>query len=38
MAFGFAIQERRREMRLSQEEAAGRAGIHRTYFADAERG
>jgi transcriptional regulator with XRE-family HTH domain len=38
MAFGLAIQKRRREMGLSQEEAAGRAGIHRTYFADSERG
>jgi transcriptional regulator with XRE-family HTH domain len=38
MAFGLAIQKRRREMGLSQEEAAGRAGIHRTYFADVERG
>ena len=38
MAFGLAIQKRRREMGISQEEAAARAGIHRTYFADAERG
>jgi transcriptional regulator with XRE-family HTH domain len=38
MAFGLAIQKRRREMGLSQEEAAARAGIHRTYFADVERG
>jgi len=38
MAFGLSIQKRRREMGLSQEEAAARAGIHRTYFADVERG
>jgi len=38
VTFGLAIQKRRREMGISQEEAAGRAGIHRTYFADAERG
>ena len=38
MAFGLAIQKRRREMGISQEEAAARAGIHRTYFADVERG
>jgi len=38
MSFGFAIQKRRREMGISQEEAANRAGIHRTYFADVERG
>ena len=38
MAFGLAIQKRRREMGISQEEASARAGIHRTYFADAERG
>mgnify|MGYP001558428808 FL=1 len=38
MAFGLAIQNRRREMGISQEEAAARVGIHRTYFADVERG
>jgi transcriptional regulator with XRE-family HTH domain len=38
MAFGLAIQKRRHEMCISQEEAAARAGIHRTYFADVERG
>jgi transcriptional regulator with XRE-family HTH domain len=38
MAFGLAVQARRREIGLSQEEAAARAGIHRTYFADVERG
>jgi len=38
MALGFAIQKRRQELRISQEEAAARAVIHRTYFADVERG
>jgi len=38
VAFGLAIQKRRRDMGISQEEAASRAGIHRTYFADVERG
>jgi transcriptional regulator with XRE-family HTH domain len=38
MAFGLAIQKRRREMGISQDEAAARARIHRTYFADVERG
>jgi len=38
MSFGLAIQKRRREMGISQEEAASRVGIHRTYFADVERG
>ena len=38
MSFGLAIQKRRREIGISQEEAAARAGIHRTYFADVERG
>jgi transcriptional regulator with XRE-family HTH domain len=38
VAFGLAVQARRREIGLSQEEAAARAGIHRTYFADVERG
>ena len=38
MEFGLAIQKRRREMGISQEEAASRVGIHRTYFADVERG
>lgn len=38
IAFGLAVQARRRAMGISQEEAAGRAGIHRTYFADVERG
>ena len=38
MSFGLAIQKRRRELGISQEEAASRVGIHRTYFADVERG
>jgi len=38
VAFGLAIQKRRREIGISQEEAAARVGIHRTYFADVERG
>jgi transcriptional regulator with XRE-family HTH domain len=38
VAFGLAVQRRRRQIGLSQEEAAERAGIHRTYFADVERG
>ena len=38
VAFGLAIQKRRGVLKLSQEEAAARAGIHRTYFADVERG
>ena len=38
MAFGLAIQKQRREMALSQEETAAMAVIHRTYFADVERG
>jgi len=38
IAFGLAVQAKRRAMGISQEEAAARAGIHRTYFADVERG
>ena len=38
VTFGLAIQKRRRELGISQEEAASRVGIHRTYFADVERG
>ena len=37
-AFGLAVQRQRRELGISQEEAAERIGIHRTYFADVERG
>lgn len=38
VAFGLAVQRQRRLLKISQEEAAARAGIHRTYFADVERG
>ena len=38
VAFGLTIQRRRHQMGLSQEEIAARAGVHRTYFADVERG
>jgi len=38
VSFGLAAQKRRRELGISQEEAADRAGIHRTYLADVERG
>lgn len=38
VTFGLAIQRRRQKIGLSQEEVAARAGIHRTYFADVERG
>lgn len=33
-----AIQQRREEIGLSQEEVAHRAGLHRTYISDIERG
>jgi transcriptional regulator with XRE-family HTH domain len=33
-----AIQQRREEIGLSQEEIAHRAGLHRTYISDIERG
>jgi transcriptional regulator with XRE-family HTH domain len=36
--FGFAVKERREELELTQEDLAGRAGIHRTYLSDIERG
>ncbi|HVV02007.1 MAG TPA: response regulator [Verrucomicrobiae bacterium] len=36
--FGTAIRSRRKDLGLSQEELAGRAGLHRTYVADIERG
>ena len=38
VTFGLAVQKKRRNLGISQEEAAARAGIHRTYFADVERG
>jgi PAS domain S-box-containing protein len=37
-ALGAAIQQRRRIMAISQEELAFRAGLHRTYISDIERG
>jgi transcriptional regulator with XRE-family HTH domain len=36
--FGFAIKVRREELGLTQEDLADRAGIHRTYLSDIERG
>ena len=36
--FGFAVKARREELGLTQEELADRAGIHRTYLSDVERG
>ena len=36
--FGFAVKVRREELSLTQEDLADRAGIHRTYLSDIERG
>src|SRR5215468_9020106 len=36
--FGTAVRSRRKRLGISQEELAGRAGLHRTYVADIERG
>jgi len=36
--FGTAIRTQRKQLGISQEELAGRAGLHRTYVADIERG
>jgi transcriptional regulator with XRE-family HTH domain len=36
--FGYAVKLRREELGLTQEDLAGRAGIHRTYLSDVERG
>ena len=36
--FGFAVKQRREQLELTQEDLAGRAGIHRTYLSDIERG
>ncbi len=36
--FGFAVKDRREALGLTQEEFAERAGIHRTYLSDIERG
>jgi transcriptional regulator with XRE-family HTH domain len=36
--FGFAVKSRREELGLTQEDLADKAGIHRTYLSDVERG
>ncbi len=36
--FGFAVKDRREALGLPQEEFAEKAGIHRTYLSDIERG
>ncbi len=36
--FGLAVKDRREALGLTQEEFAERAGIHRTYLSDIERG
>src|SRR5467141_4229203 len=36
--FGTAVRSRRKRMGISQKELAGRAGLHRTYVSDIERG
>ena len=36
--FGDAVRDRREALALTQEEVAERAGIHRTYLSDIERG
>jgi transcriptional regulator with XRE-family HTH domain len=36
-ALGMAIQNRRKELGLSQDELAERAGLHRTYLSEIER-
>ena len=36
--FGFALKSRREELGLTQEVFADKAGIHRTYLSDVERG
>ncbi len=38
MRFGFAVKDRREALGLTQEEFADRAGMHRTYLSDIERG
>jgi transcriptional regulator with XRE-family HTH domain len=38
LAFCKAVQERREHLGISQEEVAHRAGLHRTYISDVERG
>ncbi len=37
-SFGTAVREKRAELGISQEELANRAGLHRTYISDIERG
>jgi transcriptional regulator with XRE-family HTH domain len=37
-SFGYAVRVRREELRLTQEDLAERARIHRTYLSDIERG
>jgi len=36
--FGNAVRKRRTELRISQEDFAEHAGLHRTYISDLERG
>lgn len=36
--FGFAVKVRREELEMTQEDLAEKAGIHRTYLSDIERG
>ena len=36
--FGDGVRARREELDLTQEDLAGKAGIHRTYLSDIERG
>lgn len=36
--FGFAVKARREDLGLTQEDLADKAGIHRTYLSDVERG
>jgi transcriptional regulator with XRE-family HTH domain len=36
--FGYAVKRRREEMEWTQEDLADKAGIHRTYLSDIERG
>ena len=37
-AFGAAVKHRRKEIAITQEALAEKAGLHRTYIADIERG
>jgi len=36
--FGLAVKTRREELAWTQEDLAGKAGLHRTYLSDCERG